>query len=137
MGCAEGIVVDWGTPSMRLVVQNELAEQQLLHWHGLSLPSGFCSDGVPMLTGRALDPGESALFVLPLPLHERGTMFLHSHYGLDEQKGAAAPLIIAGGQEDVPGCAGRATSKVRGGRRGANGGARSRPCALRCIPSSS
>ena len=80
-----------------------VAAPQLLHWHGLNLPSGFCSDGVPALSGRSLEPGESGLFTLPIDARERGTMMVHSHYGMDEQMGATAPLIVVGGGSPGPG----------------------------------
>jgi FtsP/CotA-like multicopper oxidase with cupredoxin domain len=70
-------------------VQNNLAEDSLLHWHGLLPPSEL--DGVPMLSSPPIRPGESKDYSF-LNLRT-GTHWMHSHMGLQEQKLLAAPLI--------------------------------------------
>ena len=74
----------------RVRVENELAEPSLLHWHGLTPPSD--QDGVPGLSGPAIQPGGAAEYDFPLSFG--GTYFMHSHYGFQEQQLMAAPLIV-------------------------------------------
>jgi FtsP/CotA-like multicopper oxidase with cupredoxin domain len=74
----------------RVDLVNHLAEDTLVHWHGLTPPSD--QDGVPELSQDPLKPGGrySYNFALELP----GTYWMHSHVGLQEQGMLAAPLII-------------------------------------------
>ena len=74
----------------RASLTNRLAEETLVHWHGLTPP--VTQDGVPMLSGPALKPGETADY--DFPTRDAGTHWMHSHMGLQEQMLLAAPLII-------------------------------------------
>lgn len=69
---------------------NKLADHTLIHWHGLTPPPHL--DGVPELSQAALKPGQS--FLYDFPLDEPGTHWMHSHFGMQEQKLLSAPLII-------------------------------------------
>ncbi len=69
---------------------NNTPEETLIHWHGLTPP--ITSDGVPMLSGPLLVPGESRDY--SFPTRDAGTHWMHSHVGLQEQRMLAAPLII-------------------------------------------
>jgi len=71
-------------------VANELDEDSLIHWHGLTPPVEM--DGVPGMPRPALKPGESAGY--NFPNFTAGTHWMHSHVGLQEQRLLAAPLII-------------------------------------------
>lgn len=71
-------------------VKNGSADETLLHWHGLNPPSA--QDGVPMLSQALLKPGES--YDYDFANSRSGTHWMHSHFGLQEQKLLAAPLII-------------------------------------------
>ena len=71
-------------------VKNELAEETLLHWHGLKPPSA--QDGVPMLSQAPLKSGE--FFDYDFVNTRSGTHWMHSHLGLQEQQLLAAPLIV-------------------------------------------
>jgi FtsP/CotA-like multicopper oxidase with cupredoxin domain len=71
-------------------VKNGLADETLLHWHGLNPPSE--QDGVPMLSQAPLKPGES--FDYDFVNTRSGTHWMHSHFGLQEQLFLAAPLIV-------------------------------------------
>ncbi len=71
-------------------VKNGLADETLLHWHGLNPPSA--QDGVPMLSQEPLKPGES--FDYDFVNTRSGTHWMHSHFGLQEQQFLAAPLIV-------------------------------------------
>ncbi len=78
------------TERFQVEVVNELAEDTLLHWHGLTPPAG--QDGVPHLSQPALKPGER--FSYDFQSRRAGTHWMHSHVGLQEQQLLAAPLII-------------------------------------------
>jgi Multicopper oxidase len=49
-------------------------------------------DGVPYLTQEPIPPGGS--YNYDFPLKQTGTYWMHSHYGLQEQQLASAPMII-------------------------------------------
>ena len=71
-------------------VVNQLKEPTSIHWHGLILPA--LMDGVPFVSQDPIPPGET--YHYQFPLKQSGTYWLHSHYGLQEQLLAAAPLIL-------------------------------------------
>jgi FtsP/CotA-like multicopper oxidase with cupredoxin domain len=73
-----------------LQLVNELDEHTLIHWHGLTPPSG--QDGVPDLSQPALKAGGS--YDYDFLLAHPGTNWMHSHVGLQEQRLLAAPLIV-------------------------------------------
>jgi FtsP/CotA-like multicopper oxidase with cupredoxin domain len=73
-----------------VAVENKLTEPTMLHWHGLTPPVQM--DGVPMLSGPPINPGETGRYSF-LNLRT-GTHWMHSHMGLQEQKLLAAPLIV-------------------------------------------
>jgi FtsP/CotA-like multicopper oxidase with cupredoxin domain len=70
---------------------NGLAEPTLVHWHGLTPP--WRQDGVAGVSQDALPPGTG--FDYDFPLARPGTNWMHSHFGLQEQRMLAAPLIVA------------------------------------------
>jgi FtsP/CotA-like multicopper oxidase with cupredoxin domain len=74
----------------RARVENRLSEETLIHWHGLTPPLAL--DGVPMLSGPTMQPGEARDY--EFKTRETGTHWMHSHVGLQEQLLLAAPLII-------------------------------------------
>lgn len=74
----------------RARLTNALTEDTMVHWHGLTPPLN--QDGVPMLSGPALKPGESRDYDFPARI--AGTHWMHSHVGLQEQLMLAAPLVI-------------------------------------------
>lgn len=45
---------------MRVVVENRLAEETTVHWHGVRLPNAM--DGVPHLTQKPIGPGEGFVY---------------------------------------------------------------------------
>jgi len=71
-------------------VVNQLKVPTSIHWHGLVLPNNM--DGVPFVTQEPILPGGT--FRYDFPLKQSGTYWMHSHYGLQEQVLASAPLII-------------------------------------------
>jgi FtsP/CotA-like multicopper oxidase with cupredoxin domain len=78
-------------PDFAVTVKNSLAEDTLIHWHGLTPP--LAMDGVPGLSGPVMKPGETRDYVFPN--RRTGTHWMHSHLGLQEQQLLAAPLIVA------------------------------------------
>lgn len=71
-------------------LENRLAEETLIHWHGLTPP--WQQDGVPHLSQPPLAPGTAHDY--DFPLDRPGTNWMHSHHGLQEQRLMAAPLIV-------------------------------------------
>ncbi|PZU45040.1 MAG: hypothetical protein DI568_14280, partial [Sphingomonas sp.] len=76
--------------TVRLHVENRLAEDSSIHWHGLILP--FHMDGVPGVSFPGIAPGET--FTYEFPIRQAGTYWYHSHSGLQEQQGLYGPLLI-------------------------------------------
>ena len=71
-------------------LENNLDVLSGLHWHGLNPP--WRQDGVPYLSTPPIAPGKFADY--SFPAQPTGTRWMHSHFGLQEQNLAAAPLII-------------------------------------------
>lgn len=71
-------------------VTNHMRESTSIHWHGILLP--FEMDGVPGVSFRGIEPGET--FQYRFPVVQSGTYWYHSHSGLQEQSGAYGPLVI-------------------------------------------
>lgn len=69
---------------------NHLTEPTTVHWHGLRIRNDM--DGVPGLTMPAVAPGATFdyHFVVPDP----GTYFLHSHVGMQRERGLTAALVV-------------------------------------------
>ena len=74
----------------RVVLTNHLAEDTLVHWHGLTPPSD--QDGVPELSQAPLQSG--GRYSYDFAIDRPGTYWMHSHVGLQEQRLLAAPLIV-------------------------------------------
>jgi FtsP/CotA-like multicopper oxidase with cupredoxin domain len=72
-------------------VSNQLTEDTLIHWHGLTPPTA--QDGVPGLSGPTMTVGETRDY--RFANSRTGTHWMHSHVGLQEQHLLAAPLIVA------------------------------------------
>ncbi|MEQ8494793.1 MAG: copper resistance system multicopper oxidase, partial [Gammaproteobacteria bacterium] len=73
-----------------LNVTNHLRESTSIHWHGILLP--FEMDGVPGVSFRGIEPGET--FRYHFPVVQSGTYWYHSHSGLQEQAGVIGPLVV-------------------------------------------
>lgn len=86
---SHGLIAEAGQ-RFRGRVENRLAEETLIHWHGLTPP--WQQDGVPGLAQPPLAPG--AAYDYDFPLERPGTNWMHSHHGLQEQRLLAAPLIV-------------------------------------------
>lgn len=82
---------------VRVAVENGLAEETTVHWHGLRVPNSM--DGVSHLTQKPIKSGESFEYEFDLP--DAGTYWYHPHQRGFEQvgRGLYGPLII---EERVP-----------------------------------
>jgi FtsP/CotA-like multicopper oxidase with cupredoxin domain len=71
---------------------NDLEQSTVIHWHGLRLPNAM--DGVPFLTQKPIEPGESFDYHFAPP--DAGTFWYHTHFGSSEQlaRGLYGVLIV-------------------------------------------
>lgn len=79
-----------------LRVNNYLAVDSSIHWHGLILP--FDMDGVPGLSFAGIPPGGS--YEYSFDVRQSGTYWYHSHSGFQEQTGLYGAIIIAPADAD-------------------------------------
>jgi FtsP/CotA-like multicopper oxidase with cupredoxin domain len=79
---------------LRVVVENALAEETTVHWHGVRLPNAM--DGVPHLTQPPI-AANGGTFVYEFELPDAGTYWYHPHVRSFEQqgRGLSGALIIA------------------------------------------
>jgi FtsP/CotA-like multicopper oxidase with cupredoxin domain len=77
---------------LEVAVENRLAEETTVHWHGLRVPNAM--DGVPHLTQRPIAPGETFVYTFNAP--DAGTYWYHPHQRSFEQvgRGLYGPLIV-------------------------------------------
>ena len=77
---------------LRVAVENRLAEETTVHWHGLRVPNAM--DGVPHLTQKPIAPGETFVYAFDVP--DAGTYWYHPHQRSFEQvgRGLYGPLIV-------------------------------------------
>jgi len=65
--------------NFKVIVENNIQEEVLLHWHGLTPPVG--QDGVPWVTAPPIAPGKSIYYDF-VQLAYPGAYFIHSHYSI-------------------------------------------------------
>jgi len=73
-----------------IYLHNMLKENTGFHWHGVILPNEH--DGVPYLTTKPVEPGETHLY--KFRVSQNGTYWYHSHEGLQEQIGMNGILVF-------------------------------------------
>lgn len=73
-----------------LNVQNNMAMDSSIHWHGIILPSNM--DGVPGLSFDGIKPGQS--FKYEFDVNQSGTYWYHSHSKFQEQTGMYGAIVI-------------------------------------------
>lgn len=75
---------------VRLV--NDLHQATVIHWHGMRIPNAM--DGVPFLTQKPIEPGQSFEYRFTPP--DAGTFWYHTHFGSSEQlaRGLYGVLIV-------------------------------------------
>ena len=69
--------------TLSLMVENQLDQPTTVHWHGLRVPIGM--DGVPHLSQKPIDPGDS--FLYEFELEDAGTFWYHPHFASSQQVG--------------------------------------------------
>ncbi|MGZ4968091.1 MAG: multicopper oxidase family protein [Methylobacter sp.] len=84
---------------VRLILNNNLPAQSILHWHGLHVPANM--DGNPMY---AINQGQTYVYEFEI-LNRAGTYFYHSHtHGVTARQvysGLAGLLIVSDDQEQA------------------------------------
>jgi FtsP/CotA-like multicopper oxidase with cupredoxin domain len=77
---------------LRITVENGLAEETTVHWHGVRVPNAM--DGVPHLTQAPIAPGKN--FVYEFEATDAGTFWYHPHQRSFEQvgRGLYGALIV-------------------------------------------
>lgn len=90
-GSVPAPVLRWKEGDMvTLRVNNQLAEDTSIHWHGIILPPD--QDGVPGISFNGIKPGES--FTYQFKVNQSGTYWYHSHSGFQEQTGAYGIIVV-------------------------------------------
>jgi FtsP/CotA-like multicopper oxidase with cupredoxin domain len=76
----------------RIAVENRLAEDTTVHFHGIRLPNAM--DGVPHLTQPPIAPGATFTYEFGVP--DAGTYWYHPHVNSAEQlgRGLSGPFIV-------------------------------------------
>jgi FtsP/CotA-like multicopper oxidase with cupredoxin domain len=77
---------------IRIRVENGLAEETTVHWHGVRVPNAM--DGVPHLTQQPIAPGASFVYEFDVP--DAGSYWYHPHQRSFEQvgRGLYGALIV-------------------------------------------
>ena len=78
--------------ALKVRLVNDLDQSTVVHWHGLRLPNAM--DGVPFLTQRPIEPGQSFDYHFAPP--DAGTFWYHTHFGSSEQlaRGLYGVLVV-------------------------------------------
>jgi CopA family copper-resistance protein len=96
-GSVPGPTLRWREgDTVTLAVTNRLKKQTSIHWHGVRVPANM--DGVPGLSYRGIEPGET--FVYRIPVVQSGTYWYHSHSRFQEQTGLIGALLIERDSKD-------------------------------------
>lgn len=83
--------------TLRVFVENRLAQSTTVHWHGLPVVNGM--DGVPHVTQPPVPTGEDFSYEFRVPV--AGTYLYHSHFGLQLDRGLYGPLIVEPRREEL------------------------------------
>ncbi len=76
--------------NVTLKVNNRLAHDSSIHWHGIILPTNM--DGVPGMSFAGIAPDSSYLY--HFPIKQSGTYWYHSHSRFQEQTGVYGAIVI-------------------------------------------
>jgi len=88
-----GPVLHWRQgDTVTLRVRNTLSVPTSIHWHGIRSPADM--DGVPALSFKGIEPGETFTYRIPLPEHQTGTYWYHSHSAFQEQTGLYGAIVV-------------------------------------------
>ncbi|WP_037648100.1 multicopper oxidase domain-containing protein, partial [Streptomyces avermitilis] len=83
--------------TLNLTLANHLPAPTTLHSHGIRMRCDM--DGVPGLTQHSIKPG--ADFTYRFHITHPGTYWIHSHFGMQLDRGLYAPLIIEDPKEPL------------------------------------
>ncbi|MBX9589271.1 MAG: multicopper oxidase family protein [Hyphomonadaceae bacterium] len=76
---------------LKIAVENQLAEETTVHFHGIRLPNAM--DGVPHLTQTPIAPGREFIYEFDVP--DAGTYWYHPHQGSAQVgRGLAGALVV-------------------------------------------
>jgi CopA family copper-resistance protein len=96
-GSVPGPILRWREGDVvTLAVTNRLRQTSSIHWHGIRVPSDM--DGVPGLSFRGIEPGET--FRYCFPVRQSGTYWYHSHSHFQEQTGLIGAIVIEPREKD-------------------------------------
>ena len=88
-----GPVLHWRQgDTVTLRVRNTLSVPTSIHWHGIRSPADM--DGVPALSFMGIKPGETFTYRIPLPEHQTGTYWYHSHSAFQKQTGLYGAIVV-------------------------------------------
>lgn len=82
--------------TLRIILKNSLPEGTTIHWHGVPVPNKM--DGVPNVTQKPIQPGES--FVYEFNASPPGTYIYHTHASYQLDRGLYGALIIEPKKEE-------------------------------------
>jgi CopA family copper-resistance protein len=90
-GSLPGPILRWREGDDVVVrVRNALDRLTAIHWHGVLTPASM--DGVPGLSFRGIEPGET--FEYRFPARQSGTYWYHAHADFQEQTGVYGAIVI-------------------------------------------
>lgn len=80
---------------VEVVVQNNTTMNHTVHWHGMYQTNSWQSDGVPDITQKAIEPGDS--YTYRFTADKTGSLWYHCHVNVAEHighRGMWGPLIV-------------------------------------------
>jgi len=91
IGC---VVIPETDSEYKAIYENLLPTEITMHQHGQTPPNNL--DGVPYLAQVPILPERIAVYVFNIYPQNRGSYFIHSHYGFTHGMGLSAPMIVQG-----------------------------------------
>lgn len=78
--------------TVEFLVHNNMDQETTIHFHGITQGKTPWADGVPGLTQKPIEPGES--FLYKWEADESGTYWYHAHYRSQIMDGALGAIVI-------------------------------------------
>lgn len=81
--------------NLEITVTNNTSHAHTVHWHGVFQTNSWRSDGVPGVTQKQIEPGDS--YVYKFKVDRAGTLWYHCHVNVNEHvgiRGMWGPLIV-------------------------------------------
>jgi FtsP/CotA-like multicopper oxidase with cupredoxin domain len=82
--------------TLRVLLKNGLPEETTIHWHGVPVPNKM--DGVPDVTQKPVQPGQSFAYEFKASLP--GTYMYHTHVSYQLDRGLSGALIVEPKKEE-------------------------------------